>query len=337
MRQERRLSHRVGTVEDGERLDAVVLSWLSRDLGRPLSKSAVRRLIMAGLIHAATLPVRRPGMTVTNGTLLRALVDERRLGTGGEEPGHSDLIRVPVLFEDESLIAVAKPPGLQVHASADPSRPDLYSLVRSLHGGEGGFLGLHQRLDRDTSGVVLFSRTAAASRSLAAQFEGRLVGKVYHALTVRPCGAVVAAWRASGQLAVVGRGRLARTTSVDEGGEAADTAFTLLEAFACGLLVEARPKTGRKHQVRAHLADGGRPILGDARYGGPVRVCGGPIPRPMLHAQALTITHPATGAPLAIDCDYPADFGRVLALLRAPSGRGALTRRTRPDSLRDRA
>lgn len=103
--------------------------------------------------------------------------------------------------------------------------------------------------------------------------------------------------------------------AVEEGGAPAQTDVRVTRSFRHALLVEARPHTGRKHQVRAHLAGAGLPLLGDTRYGGPLRVGGLVISRVLLHASRLELTHPVTGADLAIECPDPADFRTVLEAL----------------------
>jgi RluA family pseudouridine synthase len=235
-----------------------------------------------------------------------------------------------VLYEDADLIAVAKPAGLPAHATADRSRDDLFSAVRRLlaarasHSGDAPlpYLGLHHRLDVDTSGVVLFSRQPRANAALGAQFAERTVEKVYHAIVHRPRRPLVARWRVEGRLAMEGTGRRARMAAVDQGGAAAATRFALLKTWDDALLVEARPETGRKHQVRAHLAGRQMPILGDTRYGGPDHASGAPVPRVMLHAARLAFTHPITAQPVTIECPYPEDFADLLRRLaravRAP-------------------
>jgi len=99
--------------------------------------------------------------------------------------------------------------------------------------------------------------------------------------------------------------------SLRSGGVPAQTDFALLEVFPQGLLVEAHPRTGRKHQIRVHLAEAGLPILGDQVYGG-----GAGVPRSMLHARSLAFRHPLTGADIVIRSPYPEDFRRVLRALR---------------------
>lgn len=232
------------------------------------------------------------------------------------DPGPASFDEARILHEDGALIAVDKPPGLPTVATADPARPHLVGLVERLlaaRAGEAGprqALGVHQRLDRDTSGVVLFVKDPAANADLGAQFAGHRVEKTYLALTARPPRLPAVPWR------------------VDDGanGEAkpAVTDFVVVEAWPEGVLVEARPRTGRKHQIRIHLSRAGMPILGDAAYGGDRR----DAPRVMLHAARLQLRHPLTGARLTVSSALPADFQAAIARLRQRPGR-SLPRGTR--------
>jgi 23S rRNA-/tRNA-specific pseudouridylate synthase len=202
-----------------------------------------------------------------------------------------------VLFRDAVLLAVDKPPGLPTHATADPGRPSLVGHVERYLGARGAprYVAVHQRLDRDTSGVVLFATDRRANEGLAGAFAGRLVEKTYLALTARP--------------AAVPDGRRLVSLPLER---PAETEVVVREVLPDALLVEARPRTGRKHQVRAHLAHAGMPILGDPVYGD----AGGRAPRPMLHASRLALPHPLTGARLVIESPLPADFAVLLARLR---------------------
>src|SRR5262249_30048165 len=157
--------------------------------------------------------------------------------------------------------------------TADPRRPSLAAAVKAFLAARRPdappaepYLAVHQRLDRDTSGVVLFAIDPAANAGLAAAFAGRAVGKTYDALTRRP------------------RARLPRRFTADapvpEDGAAARTEPPVAKVLARGLLVEARPLTGRKHQIRTPLARTGAPILGDDRY---APRGGTSVPRLMLH------------------------------------------------------
>jgi RluA family pseudouridine synthase len=220
-----------------------------------------------------------------------------------------------LLFRDEVLLAVDKPPGLPTHATADPSRPSLVAHVeRHLRAtGAGPYVAVHQRLDRDTSGVVVFATDPRANEGLARAFEGRSVEKSYVALVARPPSPPPERFRIFAPLAGEGR----RVVVGGAGAKAAETDVVVRETLEDALLVEARPLTGRKHQLRAHLAHAGMPILGDPVYGD----AGRRAPRLMLHARRLALLHPLTGAPLVIESPLPSDMLDLLARLRARRAR----------------
>ncbi len=288
---------------------------------------------MAGAVTIAGRPVRRPGMALEAGARLQALVDLSRLvggsapherGGGADGAAGKTPAPIDILYRDRWLLAVSKPAGLLVHASADARRPDLFSRLRGMidqrQGAVAGpagspYLGLHHRLDVETSGVMLFTLDPDANEPLARAFAGHEVEKVYHAIVARPSGPAPGRWTERASLAVSGTGRRARMAAVATGGLAAETGFEVLRRFPAALLVEARPKSGRKHQVRAHLSARGLPILGDERYGGASHVSGVRVPRVMLHALSLRLRHPVTGVPLDLRCPYPRDFADVLLRL----------------------
>jgi 23S rRNA pseudouridine1911/1915/1917 synthase len=272
----------------GRRADDVAREWLTEVLGRVPTKGAVRRLIMAGALRVRGQPLRAPGRLLESGAPLDLILRPELLSRD-EEPSSLDAARI--LHEDAAVIAVDKPPRLPTVATADPRRVHLVGLVERLLGSRG--LAVHQRLDQDTSGVVLFVKDPAANAGVAAQFAAHTVEKTYLALTVRPARLPAPRWRAESGTAV--------------------TDFVLVEALPRGLLVEAHPRTGRKHQIRIHLAEAGMPILGDARYGGDAAAA----PRVMLHAARLRLLHPLSGASLSIASPVPADFQAVLDGLRS--------------------
>ena len=306
----RRLRLRADARQAGRRADDVAREWLTEVLGSVPSKGAVRRLIMAGALRVRGQPLRAPGRLIESGAPLDLLVRPELLRRD-EEPSSLDAARI--LHEDEALIAVDKPPRLPTVPTADPRRAHLVGLVERLlesraragRAAPPGGLAVHQRLDQDTSGVVLFVKDPAANAGLAAQFAAHTVDKTYLALTVRPARLPAPRWRAESGTAV--------------------TDFVVVEALPRGLLVEAHPRTGRKHQIRIHLAEAGMPILGDARYGGDTSAA----PRVMLHAARLRLRHPLSGAPLSIVSPIPPDFQAVLDGLRPPRAPAPDPRRRR--------
>jgi 23S rRNA pseudouridine1911/1915/1917 synthase len=319
----RRLRLRVGEADRGRRLDDAVAAMLRDALGRDVPRSAVRRLVMSGSVRRNGRPLRRPAFELAPGDLIEcALLEERLTPAADRLPP----LGVAILFEDQALVVVDKPAGVPTHATADPRRPHLVGLVLEYlarRDRTSPYLGVHQRLDADTSGVVLFAKDPAANASLATQFAKRGIEKTYHALAARPPTLPAQSFRIASRLARADGGP--RTASVTTGGQAAETDIRVLEALASALLVEARPRTGRRHQIRAQLSEAGMPILGDSLYGSAETAQA--APRTMLHASRLSLNHPTTGEPLTIESPHPQDFARLLeALRRAPAS--AAPRRT---------
>ncbi|HZZ84577.1 MAG TPA: RluA family pseudouridine synthase [Anaeromyxobacteraceae bacterium] len=226
----------------------------------------------------------------------------------------------PILV-DAHLLAVAKPPGRLVIPGRGAPEPTLQEELQVEH----GRLWVVHRLDRGTSGVLLFARTAAAHRALNQAFEGREVEKRYLAL-VR--GLPPPAWRSDAPLAAGRKGRMKAVAPGDPRGKPSATRFRTLEPLPAragsGLpdlaLVEASPETGRTHQIRVHLAASGFPLAVDPAYGEatPLRTAAGEevLSRTPLHAAALSLKHPATGARLYLEAPLPPDLTRALEAAR---------------------
>jgi RluA family pseudouridine synthase len=306
------LDRRVVPAESGSKLADVLARWLPEALGRPVPRARVRAAVSAGAVSVDGEVWRAPGRPVRTGQRVQAVLRPERLrppAEGTDRPFR--LTGRDVLFRDDVLLAVDKPPGLPTHATADASRPSLVGHVeRHLRAtGAGSYVAVHQRLDRDTSGVVLFATDPRANAGLARAFEGRTVEKTYLALTARPPALPPGPLRVSVPLAEPGR----PTAAAGRIAKPAETVIVVREALAEALLVEARPLTGRKHQVRAHLAHAGMAILGDRVYG----EAGSRAPRLMLHARRLALPHPVTGEPLVIESPLPPDFQAVLERLRS--------------------
>jgi 23S rRNA pseudouridine1911/1915/1917 synthase len=214
-----------------------------------------------------------------------------------------------ILFCDDALVAVDKPAGVAAQATLTSDQGTLPELVAAAVGGP---VTIVHRLDRETSGVTVLARTPAAATALSAAFRDGLVGKTYLALCAR------APVPRDGRVdAPLGKDPLRPgRRCVRAGGDPAATTYATLREGASGCaLVEARPETGRTHQLRVHLAHLGAPLAGDARYGGPRRVGDVEVARVMLHAARLALAHPATGAPLVFAAPLPADFGAAVEAL----------------------
>jgi RluA family pseudouridine synthase len=212
--------------------------------------------------------------------------------------------QIEILFEDEDILVVNKPEGLAAIPERQKDPPPAESLVEKLSAQRSAGLFIVHRIDKDTSGVIVYAKTASAHCHLSMQFEKRLVQKVYLALVHgvmeaeegvidKPLGQ-----RGSGRVSVS-----------PQNGREAHTEYQVLHRFPAYTLVEAYPKTGRRHQIRVHLYSIGHPIVGDRLYGD--RAIQRAYPRMMLHAQRLTIRLPG-GALLALEAPVPESFERVL-------------------------
>lgn len=226
-----------------------------------------------------------------------------------------------ILFEDEAILAVDKPPGaLSVRGrlgEAEPSLLDLLSRERDEK------LFIVHRIDRGTSGVLVFARTPEAQRELGKAFESGRVDKRYLALVRGE--PPLPEFTVDVPLVPARRGK-ARPAAKGEDGKPAVTHFKTLERFKGFALLEAAPRSGRSHQIRVHLKYAGFPLAVDDAYGGVDRLTRGDLGlrpaaevvlgRTPLHAWSLRVPHPSNGAPLAIDAPLPADLESVLGVLR---------------------
>ncbi len=225
--------------------------------------------------------------------------------------------RTMTLYADDDLLVVNKPANLPTLVDGyHPEAPYLLSLLKA----EYGELWVVHRLDRQTSGVIVFARSAAAHRALNIQFEKRQTEKVYHVLAQ---GAP--AWESKTvNLPLLADGDRRHRSVVDAvRGKPSATELRLLERYADYALIEAIPRTGRTHQIRAHLAALGHPIVGDQLYGG--KALEG-LKRLGLHASRIKFHHPATGDEVEFHAPTPDDLTQVLKALR--QGKPSLQPRT---------
>lgn len=208
-----------------------------------------------------------------------------------------------ILYEDADLVAVNKPAGMPSQA-ADPAHPDdLATRLERLLAARDGRptkLGIHQRLDRGTSGVIVFAKSERGNRALTEQFEGRTIRKEYVA--------AVRGWKGPGRrlehpLSELVAGRV----SVDPRGKPAIATVSVGEKVGDRAILRVGLETGRTHQIRVQLAAEGAPVAGDVVYGAT------PAPRLMLHAHRLVLTRPADGTELTIVAKVPAVFRDFLA------------------------
>jgi tRNA pseudouridine32 synthase / 23S rRNA pseudouridine746 synthase len=226
-----------------------------------------------------------------------------------------------LLYEDPALLAIDKPPGRLVIPGRVGGELSLREQLARLHGP----LWVVHRLDRGTSGVLLFARTAEAHRDLNMQFERGEPRKTYLALV---SGRPPDRFECDAGIAPARKGRMKPVPAGDPRGKPSRTAFRVLERFepAAGTgplaLVEATPETGRTHQIRIHLLATGFPLAIDPDYGEtePLRGANGEVllARTPLHAATLALRHPA-GQPLILEAPLARDLGAALEALRGPA------------------
>ena len=232
-----------------------------------------------------------------------------------------EALPLSVLHEDDELIVVDKPAGMVVHPAGDITRGTLANALA--HRWRSDPLFVH-RIDRDTSGLMVVARTAAAHEHLTGQFRRREIGKHYTALVHGTMPATHGAITEP-----IGRDRKHRLRMVCcAAGEGRDahTIYTLFEQWPEFALLGVEIRTGRTHQIRVHCAHIGRPVVADEMYGkgrtmqvrsAPHRAAIAALGRQFLHASRLAFAHPRTGAPLAFMSPLHAD---LVALVRAIAG-----------------
>lgn len=334
----KKVAFKVGPEDAGARLDQFLALHLPAALktpGKPenetLSKAKMRKLILAGAVYLNGRRVRIASKELLPGARVEAFVDLAKLfETGGPAKDLPfEMTQDRILFEDEWLIAVDKPAGLPTQPTLDEARNNLFGALKKFlskrEGSGEAYLGLHHRLDRDTSGVILFTKRKEANAGVGELFQSHQAVKVYQALTLSPSGKNPPdTWSVKNYLGRGGSGgkssgKRSRFQSVRSGGDFAHTDFRVLERLKDGLWVEAKPKTGRTHQIRVHLSEGGMPIRGDTLYGASEKSA----TRLMLHAVSLTFPHPIHRNEISIQSGLPEDFLKCLQLCR---------QRSRPDT-----
>ncbi len=312
----------VAPEEAGWRLDLFLAHRLP-----DYSRVHLRRVITAGVVEIDGCFGGKPSHRLRVGQQVALVLPEMPRQTPRPEE-----IPIEVLYEDEELAVVNKPPGMVVHPARGHWQGTLAAAVSHRFQGQlssaGGPSrpGIVHRLDRDTSGAILVAKHDLAHTRLAEQFAARTVEKEYYVLVAgsprldrdvidEPIG-----------LHPHQRERMAIRRG-DPESRPAQTYYEILERFVGFAAVKAIPKTGRTHQIRVHLAHAGCPVLCDRHYGGRAEITLGELRREppdanvllrrqALHALRLRLLHPATGAPLVVEAPLPADMAAAVEALR---------------------
>lgn len=275
--------------------------WLAEQWPQ-FSRARWQKALAAGLVRVNG-SVARAADAVAAGDVVSAAPPP-----ASEPPAHAAAEDIPleIIYEDDDLLCLNKPPGLVVHPAAGHWEGTLVNAI--LHhcasvsqGGHPLRPGIVHRLDKDTSGCILVAKNDTAHAALSAQFAARTAQKTYLAVVrgrPRATSGMV-----TGAIArhPVHRQRMA--ISRRPGARAAETSWKVLSTEGNLSLVECRPKTGRTHQIRVHLKHLGHPIAGDRVYGG-----GADFPRQLLHAWKIVIDHPTRGQRMEFTAPVPADF-----------------------------
>lgn len=337
-----RLEAAVGADDAGARLD----KWLSER--SRLTRSRLKALIEAGALTKNGAVFDDPSWKVREGERFALTVPE-----AAPASPRAEKVALDIRFEDADIIVVNKPAGMVVHPAAGNWTGTLVNALIAHCGaslsGVGGVArpGIVHRLDKETSGLLVAAKNDRAHQGLSAAFAAHSIERVYDAIVIgapRPGVGVVDA-----PLARAGGDRKKMTIVRDDerpsrasaGARRAVTHYRVIETFGRGRarlagdalasLVECRLETGRTHQIRAHFAHIGHPLIGDPVYGrGPglaglkpgdaaadrVMAILAHFRRQALNARVLGFTHPVSGEALRFEADAPADFAALVAALR---------------------
>ena len=293
--------------QDGERLDQFIARRLDG-----ASRTQARRLIDDGLVRIDGA-LERPAYKLRFGELVSILPRDTQSAETAPE------IELHVIYEDDSFAVIDKPARITVHPAPGETQPTLIGAILDRWPETTSIAdddpesdpqrpGLVHRLDRDTTGLLMIAKTAAALQSLRNQLRERTIDKRYLAVVVG------APDPAQGLIdAPIGRDPAdPRRMAILDRARPSQTGYETLERFADAALLKCQLITGRTHQIRVHLNAIGHPIAGDTLYGLPTPL----IDRQALHAEQLTIRHPLSDEPITLNAVQPADIRRLLSHLR---------------------
>jgi 23S rRNA pseudouridine1911/1915/1917 synthase len=291
---------------DGERLDAA----LARMFGLPRTRAA--ELIGDGAVLVGGRPATKSDR-VPAGEWLDVTLPPPPAAQPAPEP----VPGLTVVYEDDDIVVVDKPPGVAAHPTPGWAGPTvLQGLLAAGHtiatSGAAERQGIVHRLDAGTTGLMVVAKSEHAYSALKRAFREREVDKTYHALVQGHPDPLRGTIDAPIARHPSGDGRFA----VVAGGRPAVTHYETLEAFRAASLAEIRLETGRTHQIRVHMAAIRHPCVGDRLYGAdPVLTARLGLSRQWLHAVRLSFAHPATGQRVEFSSEYPADLAHAIDLL----------------------
>ena len=301
--------------DSGKRLDLYIASCIS-----DCSRSVATHLIREGKIRVQGM-IRKPGYRVKAGDEICGCIPPPAPILFKPEP-----IPIEILHEDDDIIVINKQPGIVVHPAPGHHSGTLVNALLyhcpNLNG-IGGALrpGIVHRLDKDTSGVLVAAKNDRAHLHLSRQFKSRRIKKMYLALVYGKMKSD------SGSVSLpIGRHPVDRKkmSTNSRKSRVAETTWQIRERFGLASLIEVNLKTGRTHQIRVHCAAIRHPVMGDNVYGPRKAVKNmtyginffGSVPRQMLHAWRLVLTHPVTEEKVSFEAPIPSDMQAVITALR---------------------
>ena len=237
-------------------------------------------------------------------------------------------IALDIRYEDAEVLVICKPAGLVVHPGAGQPAGTLQNalLHHDARLAEIPRAGIVHRLDKDTSGLMVVARTLRAHAALVEQLQERDVHRQYEAIVY---GAMIAGGSVDAPIGRHPRDRIKQAVVEEPSGRQALTHYRVRERFRAHTLIECRLETGRTHQIRVHMAHVNHPLVGDSVYGSGLRLPKGATPelvealrgfrRQALHAEKLEFAHPATGKPVSVTAERPADLEQLVRVLRDDS------------------
>ncbi len=305
--------YEVGDSAAGTRLDIFLKGALPS-----FSRRAVKRVIDSGGVYVNNKRVIIASLPLIAGDCVELYDYQKATGFG--------LTKADIVYEDKQLLVLDKPANIPTQATYSSIKGTILEAVESYYSSQGKKqpVWLAHRLDKGTTGVLILSKSKATNSALTAQFREKTVRKEYVALVT---GSPEPAAGTIGTSIAKVRGSYTKYENVSGGGKRAISDYETISRLTGHARVLVKPRTGRTHQIRVHLASIGCPILGDELYGGKTRLLVQSkgtlhdinVSRVMLHARSVTLAHPADKRTLRLSAKIPRDMRDVIRLLTPSS------------------
>lgn len=279
-----------------DRLDQFV-----SDSIKDITRSKAKKLIKDGFVSVNNQLI-EPSYKVAKGDQIKVEIPPQK-----EVSLQAENIPLKIIYEDQDILVIDKPPFLVTHPTMDHPTGTVVNAIlyhlKEIATGDSLRPGIAHRLDKNTSGILVIAKNQEVLENLKAQFKNKQVSKTYiamvHGRVEKEKGTIVGE--------IDRHPKLRSKFIVAKGGREAETDYKVLKRFGNLSLLELRPKTGRTHQLRVHLADIGHPIVGDKLYGGKML-----LNRQFLHATRIEFTHPTTNQLVVFQSSLPDDLAKFL-------------------------